>query len=904
MTESSVARSFDLEFILHAIPGEYLILDTSLIIQNASDDYLAATGTRRQDIVGKYVFDIFPDNPELPERKQVGPLKESMQQVIQSKKANRISCLRYDIPGANGAFEQRFWDIVDTPIFTNEKEVAGLIHHTTEVTKQVLEREEAQRNEELIRVVTQSVNDVVWDWDLKTDEIWWSPGFNMNFGYPLQEIEPTVDSWFTHIHPEDLERVKASIHKAIDTGETNWAEVYRFRLKDGHYADILDRAGVLRDSSGKAYRVVGAMIDISRDKKAEKEARESEARLRSVMESMPQMAWAAMPDGTVHYYNQQWPKYLGISLEEIYEKGWTAFMHPADLEKTVTNWEHCLKTGEDVEIEHRYLKAPENEYKWFLTRGVANRNPEGEIIGWTGTCTNIDDQKKITQKLQEQEEKVHRILSQAPAHFCLIKGEEQIIDFASPGIQSLFGNRNCVGIPLSEAWPEIAAQGLTEQMRQVYTTGRPQYFWENQVMVDRENNGELSEGYFDFTYQPFRDFNGKIEGVLILATEVTEQVLAKRAAFQLSEELLEEKERFQFLADSIAQLVWVTDEKGFHNYFNQRWIHYTGYDVEASKGTEMWNNLLHPDDRERSFNRWQHSLETGEFYEIEYRFKGKDGIYRWFLGQAQPRRNADGDITQWFGTCTDIEEQKQWQEELIKTNEDLKKANADLDSFVYTASHDLKLPIISMSRIFTELTKSATFAAPDAEELMGMFHRSLTQINSTIQDLADIVKVQKNAEQNLEFVDLAKVTEEVKLSIQDMIKESDAQITTDFKPAPEVYFSHVNLKSVIYNLMSNALKYRSSERKPEVHFKSEIKNNCIVITVQDNGLGINLARHKEKLFQMFKRFHNHVPGSGIGLYIVNRLVQNQGGAIELESEVNQGTTFRISLPHKVKNPTA
>ncbi len=115
---------------------------------------------------------------------------------------------------------------------------------------------------------------------------------------------------------------------------------------------------------------------------------------------------------------------------------------------------------------------------------------------------------------------------------------------------------------------------------------------------------------------------------------------------------------FQFLADFIPQLVWITDPTGFHTYFNQRWIDYTGYTLADSLGPDMWNNLLHPDDRDRARRVWGHSLATGADYEIEYRFKGQDGGYRWFLGQALPKRDAAGHIVTWFGTCTDIHDQK------------------------------------------------------------------------------------------------------------------------------------------------------------------------------------------------------------------------------------------------------
>lgn len=117
-------------------------------------------------------------------------------------------------------------------------------------------------------------------------------------------------------------------------------------------------------------------------------------------------------------------------------------------------------------------------------------------------------------------------------------------------------------------------------------------------------------------------------------------------------------EEFQFLADFIPQLVWITDPTGFHTYFNQRWVDYTGYTLADSVGPDMWNNLLHPADQARARQVWGHSLATGDAYEIEYRFKGRDGQYRWFLGQALPRRDEAGTIATWFGTCTDIHDQK------------------------------------------------------------------------------------------------------------------------------------------------------------------------------------------------------------------------------------------------------
>jgi len=145
-------------------------------------------------------------------------------------------------------------------------------------------------------------------------------------------------------------------------------------------------------------------------------------------------------------------------------------------------------------------------------------------------------------------------------------------------------------------------------------------------------------------------------------------------------------EQFTFLADMIPQLVWITDQNGFHTYFNQRWTDFTGYVLADSIGPDMWNNLLHPDDRARAREIWGHSLATGDNYNIEYRFKAKDGSYRWFLGQALPRRGDDGQIIAWFGTCTDIQEQRQLREQL-------EAAYSDLEAKVMFRTLDLEREI-------------------------------------------------------------------------------------------------------------------------------------------------------------------------------------------------------------------
>ncbi|WP_026461305.1 PAS domain-containing protein [Adhaeribacter aquaticus] len=183
--------------------------------------------------------------------------------------------------------------------------------------------------------------------------------------------------------------------------------------------------------------------------------------------------------------------------------------------------------------------------------------------------------------------------------------------------------------------------------------------------------GELAFRHFE-TGQPIP----VMYQIFTLNDPVTSEITGYATASHNLTAYKQSEEKYRFVTDAMPQLVWTTDEKGYHDFFNQQWVDFTGYTVADSLGTEMWNNLLHPDDQDRAAQVWQHSLATGEPYEIEYRFKRvSDGMWRWFLARALPMRDDLGRIYRWFGTCTDINE-------LYSMREQLKTSYADLEAKV------------------------------------------------------------------------------------------------------------------------------------------------------------------------------------------------------------------------------
>jgi two-component system, sensor histidine kinase and response regulator len=240
---------------------------------------------------------------------------------------------------------------------------------------------------------------------------------------------------------------------------------------------------------------------------------------------------------------------------------------------------------------------------------------------------------------------------------------------------------------------------------------------------------------------------------------------------------------------------------------------------------------------------------------------------------------------------------RQLEERVSERTEELLRINNDLDNFIYTASHDLKAPISNIEglmNLFYKALSPESKTSSDFVRLQGMINESIDRFKNTLQDLTEVAKVQEEAivKDTLLFSELV---EEVKQNIKEEIEESKALITEDFSKAPKIVFSRKNLRSILYNLISNAIKYRSSQRLPKVSITTSRVGSYILLQVRDNGLGI-AKKDQHKVFGMFKRLHTHVEGTGVGMAIVKRIVENSGGKIEIDSEAGKGSCFKIWLP--------
>lgn len=323
-----------------------------------------------------------------------------------------------------------------------------------------------------------------------------------------------------------------------------------------------------------------------------------------------------------------------------------------------------------------------------------------------------------------------------------------------------------------------------------------------------------------------------------------------------------------------------------------------GYAKEDLTGN-YYDLLFVPEDRLRNLPEVELKTvkQKGSFIDDNYLLH-KKGAYIWVHGESIYSQDNEGNIFI-IKVIFDINDKKLLEEQLTHSNQKLVNINNDLENFVYTASHDLKAPINNIDGLLNSVKDELGAECEKKLEdsgILEMFNTSIQKFKDTLFDLTTLGKTQNGlAEEIKSRVDFKEVLDQVKFDLMDDIELSHAKIFDYLTEVSFINFSRKNLRSILYNLLSNAIKYASPDRIPEVIIRtSKVKENLILLEVKDNGLGIS-PEDQEKVFSMYQRIHTHVEGTGVGLNIVKRIVENNGGQIELESLEGKGSTFKIYL---------
>ncbi len=381
---------------------------------------------------------------------------------------------------------------------------------------------------------------------------------------------------------------------------------------------------------------------------------------------------------------------------------------------------------------------------------------------------------------------------------------------------------------------------------------------------------------------PLRGADGKIVKFIGTCTDIDEQKRAEDA-------LRESQERFATLAELVPQLVWTAAPDGTVDYFNQRWYDYTGTTAAQALG-HGWAHVLHPDDREATWERWQAALRSGQPVEVEYRLRGADGRHQWFLARGVPLRDAGGRVARWFGTCTNIEAQK-------RAEQALREADRAKDEFLAMLGHELRNPLGAIGSAVRVLDSAAKQDAT-AGRAQAVIERQVGHLVRLVDDLLDVGRVTAGKiALNRRPLDLADAAANVVTAWRAAGRTDRHRVAVE---AVSVWVDadETRLEQVIANLLGNALKYTPPGGSVVVWVKAD--GDGAVLEVQDSGVGIpsDLIGRVFDLFVQGDRALDRAQGGlGIGLTLVRRLVELHGGTVEARSAgLGRGSTFTVRLP--------
>ena len=366
--------------------------------------------------------------------------------------------------------------------------------------------------------------------------------------------------------------------------------------------------------------------------------------------------------------------------------------------------------------------------------------------------------------------------------------------------------------------------------------------------------------------------------------------------------LRDSEQRLRQLANAMPQIVWTATQHGIE-YFNEQWTDYTGLSLDQSRGEDGWRQAVHPDDRSAVAEIWERANASGQPFDIEYRLKhGRTGEWRWFLARAVPVCDADGRVEQWFGTATDIDDQKRLELTLETARGAAEEANRLKDEFLAMVSHELRTPLNAILG-WVSLLRGGALSQARSTHALEVIQRNARAQSQIVSDLLDVAR-SLTGRLHLEPV-RAELTEVVRNAVESVRPSATARnIHLSFQPGDTpllVWGDLARLEQIAWNLLSNAVKFTAPGGSVEVRLRQH--DSYAELSVRDTGSGIA----PDVLPHIFHRFQqadssstrNH-GGLGLGLAIVRHLVELHGGTVTAESAgVALGSTFTVLIPLKM-----
>lgn len=723
-----------------------------------------------------------------------------------------------------------------------------------------------------------------WETDLSNLKVIWSAETFSIFELDSKTFQPTHQSFLDQVHPDDKEMVDAAFVQSFSSRDYNSIE-HRIITSKGNLKYVEERWKISLNEKGEPIRVFGTCQDITARKKVEQEllntkakAEENEYRLKLAVEAAKLGIWDWSITDNILTWDDRTYEILGIQKtanSNVFET-WSENLHPEDKERVIEEVNAALRNEKKYETTFRTIKT-NGEIVFIKADGLVLFDTNGIPYRMIGMNNDITKAIQYEEKIKQSEEKLRALIENISDGIVLIDENFNLI-YQSPAVERIVGYtlkdregkkaidfvhpddiKSC--IQQYETAKNNPGSPILSQYRTRHKNGN--YIW-IEVAITNLLNLE------------------SVKAFVVIYRDVTER------------KMFEEKLALSSLiVNSSHDAIMSISLDSIITSWNRGAEKVLGYSVEEAVGKSIY--LLIPPDLHKEEKDFSESIKNKILVDrYETTRIRKDGTYINVSITVSPIVDEFGNVIGASKIMRDISTQKSIELEKVKIMNDLIQRNRDLEQFAYIVSHNLRAPVANIMGISNLMTLPGV--NPDEKERMTTaLNKSVGAMDTVIKDLNHILQIKREVNEQKILVKFSELLMEIKLSISNLIKKEHVKFIVDFSDIDEMITIRSYLYSIFYNLITNSIKYKQPHDNPSIEIRSVVVGNKVQLIFRDNGLGIDLEKKGDQIFGLYKRFHFHIEGKGMGLYMVKTQVETLGGNIYLQSEVDKGTEFKIEL---------